>query len=829
MAKIKISRDQIRTQIIEYLQEYLELENVDLVKSSFLSFVIDTLATLTSNILFYQTSVHREFFLTQAQLPESVLSLASFLGYTPQNASYSSVNVLMTIPLGFSDSVTTFTIPDTFQFKADSIIFEPYYTTNVTVTNNTSVSVQLNNDGLIYNLPVNIDTTANNEFSFILPLRQYKTTEQEFQLDEDLQLYQFSDITVPFDGKISDIEVYVKEPGADPSDSGRLYSQFNSLYLMSSSDYGYVYRRTADGCIVYFGNGLIGMQPTAGSTIIVNIIETEGAEGNIISGSIDSGDRIYTQQGGVTQIVNYVVTNISPATGGDDEEDIETTRQNAINNLTALGRLVSENDYKNIDVVVPESPLSSNSLPVLKRSDIKCNEVQIYTTLNFGSDLVPMRNAWFDSTASISYIPRGHTIDINGVDYYTIFDITFDNINSAAYYHYIMYEIDTTPVLVQSWSSNPYELQVNNLNVSKSGSSANFTLSYYSTETDFNLCECVMGIISEGTQYSMTNVPGANGGEFTFSIDPYTDIPDGSVEYYFRISNPSGLISEYSASLVFRQDLREFMLSNTVIDSTSDIITIYDVPVVQAEYYDSIDQKSFELLILQEMLQSTDFINYRMLTDFTNVKFTNTTGSMNLMKLNQATKISVIDTGLSSVPTSPSIGDSYIVTGYEGGDWTDYRNQIAVCDDSTAVTWSYISPRMDDVVYVQNKDSKYIYTGTGWGWMIPTYDIPFTIELEVSKSVTAGIDAELTEDIKSSLIETFQDRFGTNMSIYRSEIIDVVQNISGVSHCRLIQPYSNIFFNVDLKDLTQQQLLEYSPEYVYFTEDNIIIRLMDTV
>jgi hypothetical protein len=43
------SKDRIRNEIISYLKNYLELENVDLTKSSFLSFIIDILSVNTSN------------------------------------------------------------------------------------------------------------------------------------------------------------------------------------------------------------------------------------------------------------------------------------------------------------------------------------------------------------------------------------------------------------------------------------------------------------------------------------------------------------------------------------------------------------------------------------------------------------------------------------------------------------------------------------------------------------------------------------------------------------------------------------------------------------
>ena len=68
-SQIYLSKDEIRLQIIEYMKNYLELENVELTKSSFLSFLINILSSLTSNLLFYQSSVYREFFLTTAQLP----------------------------------------------------------------------------------------------------------------------------------------------------------------------------------------------------------------------------------------------------------------------------------------------------------------------------------------------------------------------------------------------------------------------------------------------------------------------------------------------------------------------------------------------------------------------------------------------------------------------------------------------------------------------------------------------------------------------------------------------------------------------------------------
>ena len=103
--EIKLSRDGIRDQITEYVKNYLELENVDLTKSSFLSFIIDIISTLTGNLMFYQVSTYKEFFLTKAQLPESILNLSAFLGYNTKEARYATANILITIPLTFQDFI----------------------------------------------------------------------------------------------------------------------------------------------------------------------------------------------------------------------------------------------------------------------------------------------------------------------------------------------------------------------------------------------------------------------------------------------------------------------------------------------------------------------------------------------------------------------------------------------------------------------------------------------------------------------------------------------------------------------------------------------------
>ena len=140
------------------------------------------------------------------------------------------------------------------------------------------------------------------------------------------------------------------------------------------------------------------------------------------------------------------------------------------------------------------------------------------------------------------------------------------------------------------------------------------------------------------------------------------------------------------------------------------------------------------------------------------------------------------------------LGDRYIVNGTEGGDWEDQKNKIAQCIDQGAQTWYFFTPTMNDIVYVTDEDVKYIFTGSQW--FLPEYDIPLKLEIEVFKSDTyLGTSNALTSLIKENIITAFEDRFGSNISLYQSEIIKVVQETEGVGHCNLVKPESNIFFD----------------------------------
>ena len=955
---IVLNRDEIRLQIIDTLQRYLELENVDLTKSSFLSFMIDTMSTLTSNMLFYQTSVYKEFFLTTAQLPESVLNLSTFLGYNTQEAEPAITSLMMSIQLSFDDDKIYFKIPQyinddqtkRFKFKAGETEFVTDYEIEVFLESrdNSQATIVMtdrdNNNKKLGQIPTFTGTGSDKVMYFAVPVRQVKYTQQEFQIDEDLRRFRFVELDVPVDGKVAEIEVQVIPPGQAYSENESTYWQEqNSIYLMDEDTQGFVSRRTDEGRKLYFGNGIIGKQPEAGSTVVVMAQVTEGESGNVIPGAVNSGDKIYhisytpadapvgfilyNQSVLRTRAINYEVINTTSATGGRDEESIEDIRSNAIASLTSLSRLVSGNDYENIKTVIPGLPIVDKAIPILKKSDARINEIQLYTILDYFDEAVPLRNVW-SSFNFADYpgntIPRGTLINYDGVDYETIFDLYYDptgfiaDVSSyGALYKYILTTLSQLPILENRVNAD-FEFYPINFTASKSGSVARLELEYFSTEADDEdvTCELTLGTykramdvrkstmefskvidgVGAPTTLTVDNyIIGATSGAIgkiaaytdttssifydegppffagelayestsklifdvtdttatvsTFVDDKtfiyeanYNEIPDGDVIYLFQFNDVGeNILSEYSSNLTFKKDLSSIMLSNLVVDGTNALdatsMVVYDIPCIKKSYYDALDdQAAFEITIFQALVNEAVFSDYRMITDFTNLKFTNTTGYLENLYHNELS-YTIISQSQTTIPGSPSGGDRYIVNGRESTPWFagtvnyDIKDRIVEWS-SDATSWVLIEPRLSDVASIADETNvngdveHFIFSEYGWIPVTRRYEIPFNVTVEVYKEKDyPGTDSQLVDDLKTTIYEAFESQFGPNINIHRSEIVDVVHNVEGVDYCRVIRPESSIFYDFKLTDFTQDALLKYAPEYVFFTRDSINVRI----
>ena len=926
------SREEIRNQLVEYAKEYMELENIDLYKTSFVSYIINILSILSANQMYYTSSIYKEFFFIEAQLEESVYNLAKWIGYDISPATPANVDVLFMIPLGFPDPDVTLSLPNDFKVYANDIPFRinTQYTLNAKIRGSDSVRSEiddminngittriLNNNvitvqdpnGFYYPVQLYLPTDgADAQARFLLPFVQSQESLSSFQIPLDLEYYQFynkklSNIT----GQISSIKVYVFPSNISlPSGTSiqdidtvvEFYDTFTTsqladhewteseagIYTLSQSDKKYVWTPYSNEIEITFGNGVLGMQPPRDSFVFVILDTTIGADGNIIPGSITSGDRIFYQsEGGQVQKVTYGVTNPNSATNGSDLPSLSEIKSNAITNLRSRHRLVSDSDYSDFETIVPNLPLQGTK-PILKRSDLKINEFMlfselIYNNVNSGDpEIVPTRNIVFPTDATsvpTFYIPRGTSPSGEFSPFETLFGMEIDLTSSSAKYDYVVRSADVTSSLEianHEYNSKAY-IQIPLINFSADVDPSDPSIVTVSVlancnhipTPDITQFRCKITSNWDGDINLMTTDLDPDDPQiirsFTYDYINFTDFPTGEVSFQFDIEGyiPYDLVTAadkaalgwgateeitkpsawlpiliYSAQVIVRKDLSEFMYSS-VSWNTMDEYFIHNVPVILSEYLvqPEFDAQNFETVVLQKLISNISVNRYRMLTDFVNVKFPDTTGLLTNMLYNPISK-TIISRSQTSIPIAPLVNDTYIINGTEGtdplgNDWSDYKNYLAKWNGTK---WLLTEPEFDEFIIIDNpyetdpdQGKKLIYSGKSW--MEPIFNIPFTISLKIRKDPNvATTSGAIVSNIRTALIDGLAGKLGLNVDIDKSEIISIVRGVSGVQYAEILQPEIDIRFKFDIDDLSQSELLDYTPQLVAFVEETIQITVV---
>lgn len=871
------SRDKILDEMIDQMKDYMELESLDLSKTDYLSYLVNILSGLTANLLFYNSTTYRELFLTRAVQKDSVLSWSAMLGYSPSWATAATCSVLIAMPIRFVGDVT-FTIPKGHQYKAGSVIF--------TQDNPIQIDIPRDEHGDIIDITITetldvggsrsvkyeteTDSDGNVTLYFVANITQKKLEEFTEPIPELLP-YEFYELDLNFGGQIAAIDEVISEDW-ERSDSNIPY--YESLFLIPFGTKGYVFEVTENGARISFGNGVVGQQPPTGS-ISISLYTTEGASGNVIAGSINRTDKLYVKDYNTSgnsedsagkftmRTVSMQVVNTEPATGGSDFPTIDEIRAAAIANVTSMNRLVSETDFSNVENIVSELP-TNHVLSVLKRSDLKNNEISLFTDIIFEETIVPTRNAkwtFSDSTSTnVTYIQTKDTITIDGADYYSMFNIEVDPINEECTYYYLASELEKSVTLNRTKSGlttilPSYAKFTTVVTDSTSGELLPVESQKLDIELHFDVLEtgadsglqCILETGWNGVVYNMVQETNDDG-DLVFVIPDNNPlllepIPDMTQTYsfkmYYLVSGSVDLpyLTESQVSVIIKQRLDEFMYSQVSTDSTSsyrpgDTITVYDVPVIKKSYYDDIDQNAFALQIYNDIL-TLDITEYRMTSDFINLKFSNTTGVLDNMKYNPTTRDPVISVNPTGTRASLGTTDGarYLVVDidYENpwGEDSTYDKEAPFIAEYVAATnsWTFERVSTDDIISVTSTGEKVIYDGNNA--IVPTLAIPFSIHLIVwrDSTISATTDA-IVQNIKNSLIDGLYSKFGFDANIYLSEIVEIAQGVEGVRNCVIVEPTHSLFFNYNLKeDLTQQELLEYSPQLVWFDSTTISVEV----
>lgn len=505
--KIVSSREKIRSELMVHALDYFNFKETDFYKTSFVSYVINVLSILSANQIFYSSVIYKEFFFVEAQLQESVYNLARWIGYKPGKASPSVVDVMFTLPLGFPSAEVNFAIPNNFKVYSDDIPFlidsKSYQsygalfkkdgnvsptTTNVGIVNNKAITVRDHN-GFFRPVYLNADKT---EASFTLRFRQEQKIVKQFLIPDSLEFYQFYSKPIAFDGMDFNIEVWIREPKYDTIGNPIMYevddtSEYNfgetaidgssvwqkwtesehGMYTLSTSKNEFVWTSVKGKGEIFFGNGIIGKQPKPGSLVVAILSITKGSDGRIIPGGINKADTInylskepdrynLNQYSTKLRTISFSVINPSPSQGGINAPSLPEIKNNAIVNLRSKQRLVSEQDYDDINTIMgPEFPVAE-AKPILKRSDIKVNEIMtflklVYHDSNYIPQIVPTRNIRYKLNEPTIWsgneytITRRRPIEIDGEQYETLFNITLNKETMVATYDYVAHNIFETP------------------------------------------------------------------------------------------------------------------------------------------------------------------------------------------------------------------------------------------------------------------------------------------------------------------------------------------------------------------------------------------------
>jgi hypothetical protein len=287
-------------------------------EGSGISMIINLLAYNTLHNAFYVNMVASEMFLDSADLRESVVSLAKHINYTPRSvrSSKAYININFTNPGTASQIV----IPKGTAFSsrgADDRIYS--FTTTETkvllpdINGNFKIEDLELIEGIRLSHTFDVSYSGPDKPRFILPNPNVDTT---------------------------DLVVRVRN---NPFSPALFYQKASDINELQKDDLVYFIQEIEGGLFeVYFGDNIIGKEPTDGSQVIVEYVVSNGPRSN--------GCKRFSPINGVGGFSNSVVsiTTTSNSAGGSLAEDSDSIKLLAPLNWEAQDRAVTVNDYETL-------------------------------------------------------------------------------------------------------------------------------------------------------------------------------------------------------------------------------------------------------------------------------------------------------------------------------------------------------------------------------------------------------------------------------------------------------------------------------------------------
>lgn len=843
------SAESVRKKILDRLVEYEELQGVDLSKATFLSYIVDTLSMLSADNSNAISLSKRESYLVTATLPSSIYNWASYLSYTKGFAKPSTVDALLSIPLiGFTHDVTFYINPDT-QFKADNIIYTnpvEKYTFDYKESNNT-LTVTASTTTTHRNVNVII---RDNIAYLVLPLIQVVKENQERYIPYDLKVYQPYSFTVQYSDKLSDIKVYVK---SDANANEEEWQRADSYFNMGIGEKKYYFNYDSNNTVrIMFGNDIFGRQPDPGSIVRIEFYETKADKGAIIPGSLTKMSKInYTDSNGRIKAVTINVTNVIASTTGVTDESLDETRRKAIARFQARQRIVTSYDHDQIkDIVATPLPYDF-SKSILKRSDLKSNEVILYVVIpdthlvrnpeaivNTQEESQSLTQTIPVPTSSLSGEIPSDTTQFMPYKVFTEDDIEYvcplgfiKETDSFGYYFYLVNDASVTPeVTIPDQVTYPLSFTKLEILTNSDYSEITFTLDYYNLDdvVDMNNIDVNMFMQysndSKGPYHCTIDIENS---KIIYSV-PMEDIRIGNCNIQYQVKDITNnfRVATVNVNYTLKKELRNYIYSNISTNQNTNISKIYDIPCIKKSYMDNLstDEKiNFETNIIQKLVANNSLDDYRMMNVSINIKFARTCGYSKNYDLNVTTKAAVIDI-VNTPPVDAQEGNRFIVGETPTGEFIGNNGKVAMYSNGS---WYFLDSAPGDIIYVVAKDKKYTYSGNANYWFTPKFEIPYKISVYVYVNSESDNESVVAQAVKNQILYVLAKYSDIQLDQHRSLMYQAIQQLgSYVDHCEIKIPEVDIVYNYDIDKFTKEQLKEYVPEYIYTDEEHIQVKVI---
>lgn len=272
---------------------------------------------------YYIDRVANEMFLATATRKQSVLNIASMLDYTPGTVRAASATLTFTLTPDAGET----TIP-----AGTAVLAYASATTQIRFETDEDLVIAGNSDATPTVSSFSGSVAATEGTGVI---DEVSTSSSSGSLNQQYPLFKKNVVG-------DSVEVRVDTPNGVTT----YWRKVSSLLNANSGDHVFSVKTDSNNVTyIEFGDNVNGLAPPFGSEIKTSYRTSQGSAGNVAANTIKE---LY---GGIQGVAS--VTNLSPATGGEDAETVASIRYSLPASLTALNRAVTLDDYAALAIKVP--------------------------------------------------------------------------------------------------------------------------------------------------------------------------------------------------------------------------------------------------------------------------------------------------------------------------------------------------------------------------------------------------------------------------------------------------------------------------------------------